>query len=469
MTNSGGNDRSDKSFDFLRLAVMLAVAFLCLTIGITSKHYNIFPSTLFERSFSGIDAMLERRARTKDVQESGDRRTKEEKITSARIGTNIWRPTRWKERGVTVHDPLRALQGFTIYCSGESEKALMINMDGKVVWEWGRPFNEVYNPPEQLAVLEKVYHELTSWREALLLENGNIITISETPTTTPYGLGLACLDLDSNVVWTSRGRYHHDVEKLPDGRFAALSQEFATNEKMKNIAGEELNYLVDYVEILSSGGEIEARIPLYDALLAEDWIHYYNIHGMKWWDSLHCNSIAYLTEEFAAHHDWAQEGQLLILARNQDLLFQLDWQNERVTWITILPFMQAHDPDPLENGNILVFDNRGGFPASGQTRVVEYNPATGSSTWRYEGTSDRQLDSFGRGVQQVLANGNVLINESAGGRILEVTREKDIVWEYLNPDRVTSAEGVEHIAMTCNPQRFTEEELPAALLKRIRE
>ena len=40
-----------------------------------------------------------------------------------------------------------------------------------------------------------------------------------------------------------------------------------------------------------------------------------------------------------------------------------------------------------------------------------------------------------------LANGNTLIAEGAPGRIFEVTRDKEIVWEYINP--FTSEKGVD--------------------------
>ena len=40
-----------------------------------------------------------------------------------------------------------------------------------------------------------------------------------------------------------------------------------------------------------------------------------------------------------------------------------------------------------------------------------------------------------RGDQQRLANGNTLITESEGGRLLEVTRDGEIVWEFINPVR----------------------------------
>jgi hypothetical protein len=34
---------------------------------------------------------------------------------------------------------------------------------------------------------------------------------------------------------------------------------------------------------------------------------------------------------------------------------------------------------------------------------------------------------------QRLENGNTLINEGSNGRIFEVTRDHEIVWEYISP------------------------------------
>lgn len=39
------------------------------------------------------------------------------------------------------------------------------------------------------------------------------------------------------------------------------------------------------------------------------------------------------------------------------------------------------------------------------------------------------------GRNQRLPNGNILITESQQGHILEVTPDKDIVWEYFSPFR----------------------------------
>ena len=44
-----------------------------------------------------------------------------------------------------------------------------------------------------------------------------------------------------------------------------------------------------------------------------------------------------------------------------------------------------------------------------------------------------------RGAAQRLPNGNTLITESERGRVFEVTPQKEIVWEFWNPEIVKGA------------------------------
>ena len=52
------------------------------------------------------------------------------------------------------------------------------------------------------------------------------------------------------------------------------------------------------------------------------------------------------------------------------------------------PFVRQHDPDFLPNGNLLVYDNRGGDPACGGSRILEIEPATQKMVWRYDGCGE---------------------------------------------------------------------------------
>ncbi len=109
-------------------------------------------------------------------------------------------------------------------------------------------------------------------------------------------------------------------------------------------------------------------------------------------------------------------------------------------------------------GNILVFDNGGwagyGAPNPGAptgfnnalrdySRILEFNPVTLEIVWQYTPReaglliplAGLMLYSGFISSSQRLPNGNTLITEGVTGRIFEVTKEHEIVWEYIAPYR----------------------------------
>jgi hypothetical protein len=104
-------------------------------------------------------------------------------------------------------------------------------------------------------------------------------------------------------------------------------------------------------------------------------------------------------------------------------------------------------------GNIMLFDNGGaaGYGAPNPTspdgvsnakrdfsRVIEFDPITLEIKWQYPppapgpGGGGRLYSSFVSSAQR-LPNGNTMITEGGNGRIIEVTKEGEIVWEYVSP------------------------------------
>ena len=96
-------------------------------------------------------------------------------------------------------------------------------------------------------------------------------------------------------------------------------------------------------------------------------------------------------------------------------------------------------------GNLMVFDNGGasGYgPPSGMaprgtgvfarpsSRVLEIDPVSLKLVWSYTGGA--QFFSTNISGAQRLPNGNTLITEGAGGRVFEVTSDRQIVWEWMN-------------------------------------
>jgi len=110
-------------------------------------------------------------------------------------------------------------------------------------------------------------------------------------------------------------------------------------------------------------------------------------------------------------------------------------------------------------GNILLFDN-GGFAGYGiaggvaptghlafrrhYSRVLEIDPAAMEIVWHYPKSNPDPDDLMGlagmgdfistlTSSAQRLPNGNTMIVEGLGARMIEVTPEYEIVWEYLSP------------------------------------
>jgi hypothetical protein len=88
-------------------------------------------------------------------------------------------------------------------------------------------------------------------------------------------------------------------------------------------------------------------------------------------------------------------------------------------------------------GNIMLFKN--GLPYS---LVIEFDPVTLKIVWEYSGVELGYAESHGLAHKfsspsissaQRLPNGNTLICEGDGGRIFEVTKDLEIVWEYIYP------------------------------------
>jgi uncharacterized protein (UPF0248 family) len=129
-------------------------------------------------------------------------------------------------------------------------------------------------------------------------------------------------------------------------------------------------------------------------------------------------------------------GDILVSYRPTSTVIRIDRKTGNIIWKLGPPTLAGqHAPTPLENGNVLIFDNGvhrldDPLPFS---RVIEINPATNEIVWTYQ---DRPVSTFfspRMGNAQRLPNGNTLINEASFGRVFEVTRDGEIVWEYVNP------------------------------------
>jgi hypothetical protein len=398
-------------------AFILAVAILLFVGGSLATAVGVTPGPQITRAYEGGKAFYAKLFHHDDV-----------------FVSDLWHPARTDKLGVSINDAERANPGVTLYTSGHEAAAYLISMDGEVLHKWHRPFSEVWD--ESAAVKRPQPDTHVYMRKALLVGNGDLLVIYEGAGDTPYGYGLVKLDKDSNVIWSYLQPAHHDFDIAPDGRIFLLTHEIidAHLPQVDHLASPRLD---DFMVILSPDGEELQKLPLLDAVEQSDYRQLlWEISSYALADPLHTNSVHVITEEEAGRFAFGSAGQLLVSFREPSAIGVIDMDQGKLVWAAKGYWTGQHDPHILENGNILMFDNRGNFrKPEGRSRVIEFNPTTMELVWQYTGTVDSPLESDIRSYSQRLANGNTLITESNGGRILEVSPDREIVWEYTNPVR----------------------------------
>lgn len=122
--------------------------------------------------------------------------------------------------------------------------------------------------------------------------------------------------------------------------------------------------------------------------------------------------------------------------RSVSAVIVIDKSSGEVIWdLDSSVLAQQHHATPLDDGNILIFDN--GTFRTGESvtysRVIEVAPDSRQIVWSYTDSPREAFFTPYMGGAQRLWNGNTLITEAAFGRIFEVTRDGRICWEYVVP------------------------------------
>ncbi len=431
--------------------------------------------------------------------------------------------------GTTIYDPARAWSGFTVLSPLQTQAAIVIDMNGKIVKQWDGFNNSAGGP-------------------ARVLPNGDVIAASGARPGRQESLELVQRDFAGNVVWrldrneeipTSDGktmqslRQHHDWQRedfpagynSPDATPARTGSNTLvlshTDRRVAAVAGDVLLQDDRIIEVSPSGQVLwqwsaadhieelgfsaRARTSIREARAGGAGAGAGRgggaaagrgapaagagrgappagagrgvavpanagrgpgpgpVAGPAAFDWLHLNSATYLgpnkwfdagDKRFAPNHVIvsSREASLLaIIARDGSIVWRLGPNFlESDATRAIGQIIGQHHAHLISKGlpgagNLLVFDNGGasgygepsgmaprgtGVYARATSRVLEIDPTTLSLVWSY--TAGSQFFSTNISGMQRLPNGNTLITEGAGGRVFEVTSDRQIVWEFMN-------------------------------------
>lgn len=320
-------------------------------------------------------------------------------------------------RGVVVHDPARAQPGVTLVCAAHAPEAVLIDLDGEIVHRWAVDYDAVF--PDTRSRTPKTEY----FRRVLLMPDGGLVVVFG-------GNGIVRIDRDSRVLWAHRIRAHHDLDVDAHGRIVTLTRE------ARYIPGTRRNKPLadDRIAVLApETGEVLLQVSLYDAFMRSDPEHRraWTNTRRKTGDALHTNTVSVLKAPLPDHAGFC-DGCVLTSVRKLDLIGVVDLDAGRFTWTSTGAWDAQHDPQLVAADRLLLYDNRG--PGDGTSAVREYAiSAEGlEPVWSWNGSTSR----LAGGVQR-LANGNTLVTETDGGRIIEVAPDGDVVWEWQSHWRVS--------------------------------
>jgi len=339
-----------------------------------------------------------------------------------------------KLQGLGTYSPEDAQDGITLVYGIQS--AWLVDMDGTILHSWAVDYDSISTDRELIPRSYPVTY--IYWHMARLLPNGDLVVMIDQFDKNPNGLAMMKIDHDSNVLWIHPHHVHHDFNFDKQGNIYAIDQRIADQE-VKDLKIE-TPYLDDGLLVLSPDGKLIERISLIEAFSGSDYSKFFNNYSnYRNGDYLHTNNVDVLEPGLFG----AASGGLLLSFNGLGAIAVMDMESRKIVWARVGFWRHQHDPDLLANNNIMLFNNLCALRTDNDACVTEIDPETYEIVWQYPENSDASLFSTYRGRQQVLANGNVLISEFQNGRLVEVTRDGRIVWEYscpfvskVNPDYV---------------------------------
>jgi hypothetical protein len=339
----------------------------------------------------------------------------------APIATPRIEPVTIKRRGTGLrgHDPDRAFSGFTLFSPlpSSNKTVYLIDMAGTVVHTWNMPY-----PPGQSGYLTE---------RGTLFFNGQIPNESHVGKA-PYRGGAALeMDWNGRVLWeVNHPDHNHDGIRLRNGNVMLICQKPLPDGMAAKVQGGRPGTEYD-------NGKMDAP---YLAEMTTDGKTVWVWHSWEHLDPA-ADRITAVEDDrdvwtVANGVSEMPDGNLLLSFRDISTVIMINRQTGAVDWkLGAPPLSGQHAPYLLANGHILLFDNGPhrldqSFPHS---RVLEIDPATKQIVWKYQETRLSDFYSPRLSNAQRLPNGNTLINEGWFGRLFEVTRDGDVVWEYVNP------------------------------------
>ena len=371
---------------------------------------------------------------------------KAEGLTTSAADNHL-QPARGQGAGVvknsTDDDARILLAGFF---DGENQIRL-IERDGSVVRKWPLDYFAHFPDTEtRPCVLQSELY--TDTHGALMTPQGEIVFNYD------Y-CGTVKLDQCGAVAWTIEEPTHHSVIAAEAGGYWVLGRYlWAAAESPERFtpftlpAGER-EMQDDTLMRVSETGEILDEFSIPQMMVDNGLEALLTATGENFlWDVeprvelIHSNKAAELTSDIAGAFPLFAAGDIALSMRELNLVMVIDPVTRRVKWHQTGPWLRQHDPEFRPDGLISIFNNnvyrtayvagQTNLDAAFDTNIMTVDPVSGATQVVFGQQPGEEMLSVIRGQHELLPDGGMLITEFDAGRVLQVSPDRQIVWEYVN-------------------------------------
>lgn len=394
------------------------LCFLAFFWGVAATKWQVFPHRFLVKIESGFVAL-----------------TKMEDITlplhiirEAAPGAGIGAITRY---GAGPEDQLILMTGGFFdrmdICPDFGCMAMIMDHDGTVLHSWEFDPEALFTA-EMLKGFTGTPHLFTmNVQGAALGPDGSLTVTFQGRNIFPYQIGVAKFAWDGTLQWVRTDKNHHWPTVAGDG---TIYTPVARIERgAAKVAGTQQDLDCKFgavyqegVEVLSPGGDIK-RTFWFDDLVRSD-----DLQGLAYsvrddCDPYHVNGIAVLNAAAAARIPGTRTGDIVVSLRSSSSLVVLDPDTGEIKKVIYGPMVAQHSPVVLPDGDLIVFDNMGGIDTKTGTRILRIDPVTDRATKVFPvdlAGPGGDLFSKEQGSVRVSADGRFgLIAETLTGRVIE--------------------------------------------------
>lgn len=306
--------------------------------------------------------------------------------------------------------------------------AELVDLDSqKIVYEWRFDVSPLWEMSTLHTQLTDLKVDLTTDRfrnfHSYLAPDGHVLTTSFSP--------LIKTDSCSNLsLLSDAALYHHSLEIDADGNFW-----FPLHIEPKTVLLGSDQFKDDGIAKLSPDGTVLFKKSL-SRLFEENGLGYL-LYGLAdlFDDPIHLNDIQPVLED----GPFWKKGDLFLSLRHQSMIMLYRPDSDQIIWYKAGPWVHQHDVDILDDHRIAVFNNNSKVVRKNEQVIADsnneiiYDFDTGRTSEPFrQAFHSLEIQTIWEGRGEILDSGDIFVEETENGRVLQFNQEAKIIWQFIN-------------------------------------